>query len=66
MNDDKRPTAAAVASKLTNEFLERVVTVATAMEGEDQANGIAVALACYEMAGKEAPDVGRFGERDNG
>ena len=27
--------ASAVASKLTNEFLDRVVTVPTAMEGDD-------------------------------
>ncbi len=47
-------TAAAIVSKLTNEFLECVAFVATAMEGEDQANGIAFALACYELAGKEA------------
>ena len=53
-----------VTSKLTNEFLERVVAVATAMQGEDQANGIAFALACYGLAGKEAPDFGRFPEHD--
>ena len=36
--------------------------LATAMKGEDQANGIAFALACYELSGKEAPDFGRFAE----
>ena len=63
MDKRERPAAtAAVVSKLTNEFLERVAMVAIAMEGDDQANGIAFALACYELAGKEAPDFGRLAE----
>ena len=34
-NNPEPAAASAVASKLTNEFLERVVTVPTAMEGDD-------------------------------
>ena len=60
---DKRATAkAAVLPLLTGEFLRVLTRAVIALDGDDQANGMAFALACYEMAGKEAPEFGRFSE----
>jgi hypothetical protein len=42
------------------------VAVAIAMDGEDRAAGITFALACFELAGKEAPAFGRYSEMDDG
>ena len=62
--DERAAAKAAVLPRLTDEFLETLTLAAIAMDGEDQADGIAFALACYEMAGKEPPDFGRFSEED--
>ena len=38
----------------------RCQAAAGAKDGDDQADGIAFALACYEFAGKEAPGFRRY------
>jgi hypothetical protein len=42
----------------------RCQAAASAKDGDDQADRIAFALACYEFAGKEAPDFCGFAEPD--
>ena len=60
--DERTAAKAAVLPLLTGEFLRVLTRAVIAMDGDDQANGIAFALACYEMAGKVAPEFGGFSE----
>jgi hypothetical protein len=62
--DERAAALAQLPKLLTGEFLDRLATAAIAYGGDEQARyeAISFALWCYELAGREPPDFGRFSE----
>jgi hypothetical protein len=60
--DERAAERAKLPKLLTAEFLDRLTTAVIAYDGDEQAHveAISFVLWCYEIAGREPPDLGRF------